>query len=198
LLKFAENHQIPVAETQAGKGAMKWDHSLSVGGIGVTGTKAANELAKQADVIIAIGSRLQDFTTESRTLFNPKTLLIQVNVAPFDVEKHGAIPLLGDCKLVLETLGSDLSTWQSAANWQQTIQENKTEWDAIYEQVTQDTGANYPVTPKCLVQLNVTLMLKISLFALRAVCPVTCTNYGVAMTVKATTLNMAFLAWVMK
>ncbi len=144
LLKFAENHQIPVAETQAGKGAIKWDHPLSVGGIGVTGTKAANELAKQADVIIALGSRLQDFTTESRTLFNPNTLLIQVNVAPFDVEKHGAIPLLGDCKLVLEKLDSDLLTWQSTEKWQQAIQENKTEWDITYEQVTQDTDADLP------------------------------------------------------
>jgi len=144
LLKFAENHQIPVAETQAGKGAMKWDHPLSVGGIGVTGTKAANELAKQADVIIALGSRLQDFTTESRTLFNPNTLLIQVNVAPFDVEKHGAIPVLGDCKLVLEKLDSDLLAWQSTENWQQAIQENRAEWNATYEQVTQDTGANLP------------------------------------------------------
>ena len=144
LLKFAENHQIPVAETQAGKGAIKWDNPLSVGGIGVTGTKAANELAKQADVIIVLGSRLQDFTTESRTLFNAKTLLVHVNVASFDAEKHGALPLQGDCKLMLEKLGNDLSTWQSTQNWQQVIQANKADWDNTYEQVTSDTGASLP------------------------------------------------------
>ena len=144
LLKFAEVHQIPVAETQAGKGAMNWDHPLSVGGIGVTGTKAANELAKKADVIIALGSRLQDFTTESRTLFNTDTLLVQVNVGQFDADKHGALPLQGDCKLMLEKLDIELSQWQSTKDWQQAIQENKAEWDNTYEQATRDTGAALP------------------------------------------------------
>lgn len=144
LLKFAEAHQIPVAETQAGKGAINWDHPLSVGGIGVTGTKAANELAKQADVIIALGSRLQDFTTESRTLFNANTQLVQINVASFDVEKHSALPLQGDCKLMLKKLDNDLLSWQSTKNWQQLIQVNKTEWDNIYEEVTSDTALSLP------------------------------------------------------
>tara|TARA_R110002050_G_scaffold18270_13_gene53543 strand:+ start:138 stop:2012 length:1875 start_codon:yes stop_codon:yes gene_type:complete len=144
LLKFAENHQIPVAETQAGKGALNWNHPLSVGGIGVTGTKAANELANKADVIIALGSRLQDFTTESRTLFNANTLLVHVNVASFDAEKHGALPLQGDCKLMLEKLSHGLSQWQSTRHWQQLIQVKKTEWNTIYEQVTCDAAANLP------------------------------------------------------
>lgn len=144
LLNFAENHQIPVAETQAGKAAINWDHPLSVGGVGVTGTKAANELAKKADIIIALGSRLQDFTTESRTLFNADTVLVQVNVASFDTGKHGALPLQGDCKLMLEKLGADLVTWQSTKNWQQVIQANKADWDNTYEQVTRDTGASLP------------------------------------------------------
>jgi len=144
LIKFAENHQIPIAETQAGKGAIKWDHHLSVGGIGVTGTKSANELAKKADVIIAVGSRLQDFTTESRTLFNDDSLLIQVNIASFDAGKHGALPLQGDCKLMLEKLDIELLNWQSTINWQLTIQTNKANWDKTYELVTCDTGANLP------------------------------------------------------
>ena len=103
LSAFANKHGIPVAETQAGKGVLHWQHKYAVGGIGVTGSEAANLLAKDADVVIAIGTRLQDFTTESRTLFNdPNKILIQINVTTFDAIKHNAIPLVGDAKIALE------------------------------------------------------------------------------------------------
>src|SRR5437870_4691725 len=91
--EFAERHDIPVAETQAGKGAIAWDHYCAVGAIGVTGGAAANTLAAEADVILAVGTRLSDFTTASRSLFrNPSATLIQLNAAGFDAAKHGALP----------------------------------------------------------------------------------------------------------
>jgi 3D-(3,5/4)-trihydroxycyclohexane-1,2-dione acylhydrolase (decyclizing) len=88
LADFASRHEIPVAETQAGKGALRWDHPQNVGAIGVTGSSAANELAARADVIIAIGTRLQDFTTASGSLFrNPERRIIAINACRLDAAK---------------------------------------------------------------------------------------------------------------
>jgi hypothetical protein len=107
LADFAARHGIPVAETQAGKGALTWDHLCAVGAIGVTGSSAANALAAEADVILAIGSRLSDFTTASRTLFcNPELRLIELNIAAYDAVKHGALPLVADAQVGLGALRS--------------------------------------------------------------------------------------------
>ncbi|MBV1909180.1 MAG: 3D-(3,5/4)-trihydroxycyclohexane-1,2-dione acylhydrolase (decyclizing) [Kangiellaceae bacterium] len=144
LNKFSSQHQIPVAETQAGKGALNWKNILSVGGIGVTGSKAANELAREADVIIAIGTRLQDFTTESRTLFNKESQLVQINIGQFDVNKHDAIPLLADCKKALQELTHSLSNWKSSDQWTDKIENLKNEWHTIYETVTADSDDILP------------------------------------------------------
>src|SRR6266446_5090100 len=100
LADFAERHGVPVAETQAGKGALPWDHALAAGALGVTGAASANALAAEADVVLAVGTRLTDFTTASRSLFaNPETVLVQLNVAPFDAAKHAALPLVADAAL---------------------------------------------------------------------------------------------------
>lgn len=99
---FAEKHRIPVGETQAGKSALAWDHPLNFGSIGVTGSSASNAVAEQADVIIAVGTRLQDFTTGSWALFkNPDRRIVSINVAPFDTHKHNSLPLVADAKLGL-------------------------------------------------------------------------------------------------
>ena len=120
LRAFAEAHGIPVAETQAGKGALNWDHPNYVGAIGVTGSDAANQLAQGADVILAVGTRLQDFTTASRTLIQPdKTRLIQLNVARPDADKHGAQPLVTDARRGLQALQAGLAGWQADLKWQQ-------------------------------------------------------------------------------
>ncbi|HEX6529377.1 MAG TPA: thiamine pyrophosphate-binding protein, partial [Burkholderiales bacterium] len=95
LAAFAEAHGVPVAETQAGKGSLAWDHACNVGAIGVTGTAAANKLAAGADVVLAIGTRLGDFATGSRALF-ADAKLIQLNVGAFDAVKHGAVALVAD------------------------------------------------------------------------------------------------------
>src|SRR5437588_612206 len=105
--EFAERHDIPVAETQAGKGAIAWDHYCAVGAIGVTGSSAANALAAEADVILAVGTRLADFTTASRSLFRHSAArLIQLNVAAFDAAKHGAVPLVADARVGPDALGA--------------------------------------------------------------------------------------------
>ncbi|MGD9966248.1 MAG: 3D-(3,5/4)-trihydroxycyclohexane-1,2-dione acylhydrolase (decyclizing) [Hyphomonadaceae bacterium] len=118
LAKFAELSGAPVAETQAGKGALKWDHPSNLGSIGVTGSSAANEAAASADVVVAIGSRLQDFTSGSRTLFERDgCALVQVNVAAHDAHKHGARDVIGDAGAVIEALSSRLEGWRAPQAW---------------------------------------------------------------------------------
>ncbi|WP_176086711.1 3D-(3,5/4)-trihydroxycyclohexane-1,2-dione acylhydrolase (decyclizing) [Martelella sp. HB161492] len=107
---FAERHQIPVAETQAGKSALAAGHPLNLGSIGVTGSSAANHVAESADLIIGLGTRFQDFTTGSRALFNhPGRSIISVNIAPFDTVKHNAIAVTGDVAATLEALEARLA-----------------------------------------------------------------------------------------
>ena len=158
LVRFATEHQIPVAETQAGKGTINWDHPMSLGGIGVTGAKSANELAQKADVVIAFGSRLQDFTTESRTLFDSTTHLVQVNVNGFDTSKHNAMSLQGDCKVILEQLEGELAQWQSSKEWQQSVAVEKIAWNNTYENVTKDTEASLPSDAQVLGAIKETQM----------------------------------------
>lgn len=115
---FIRRHHIPVAETQAGKGSLAWNHPYAVGAIGVTGSAAANKLAEEADVILAVGTRLQDFTTASRSLFNNENvMLVQLNVTPFDAIKHKALPLVTDARVGLEVLSHALGDWQSPKSW---------------------------------------------------------------------------------
>ena len=94
--KFVSALQIPVGETQSGKGALPWEHPMNVGSVGVTGGSACNKLLKEADLIIAVGTRLGDFITGSRTLFNPEARLLTINVCAYDSVKHRAISLVGD------------------------------------------------------------------------------------------------------
>ncbi|MFQ8430535.1 3D-(3,5/4)-trihydroxycyclohexane-1,2-dione acylhydrolase (decyclizing) [Amaricoccus sp. W119] len=105
LRAFAEKHNIPVGETQAGKGALPWDHPLNLGSVGVTGSAATNAVAAEADVVIGVGTRFQDFTTGSWSLFqNPNRRIVSINAAPFDTHKHNALPLIADAKLALEEI----------------------------------------------------------------------------------------------
>jgi 3D-(3,5/4)-trihydroxycyclohexane-1,2-dione acylhydrolase (decyclizing) len=115
LAELAGRTGIPVAETQAGKGALAWDHPQALGAIGVTGSAAANRAAREADLVIGIGTRLQDFTTGSRTLI--KCRQFQVNVATHDAIKHGADAVVGDALVVVEALAERLSGWRVAPRW---------------------------------------------------------------------------------
>jgi 3D-(3,5/4)-trihydroxycyclohexane-1,2-dione acylhydrolase (decyclizing) len=113
LAAFAEATGIAVAETQAGKGALPWNHPNALGSIGVTGSSAANAAAREADLIVGIGTRLQDFTTGSRSLFADKPLF-QVNVQAFDAHMHGAQPVVGDALRTIEALCERLRGWRVA------------------------------------------------------------------------------------
>src|SRR5690606_31375116 len=113
LAAFAERTGLAVAETQAGKGALPWNHANTLGAIGVTGSSAANAAAHDADLVVGIGTRLQDFTTGSRSLF-PQARLFQVNVQALDAHKHGAAPVVGDARSVIEALDGALAGWRCA------------------------------------------------------------------------------------
>ncbi|BBE74806.1 3D-(3,5/4)-trihydroxycyclohexane-1,2-dione acylhydrolase (decyclizing) [Oharaeibacter diazotrophicus] len=109
LAAFAARHRIPVVETQAGKAALGWDDPLNFGSPGVTGSAAANAICAEADLVVGVGTRFQDFTTGSWSLFrNPARRLVSINVAPFDAGKHGAIGLVADAKVALERLSAGL------------------------------------------------------------------------------------------
>jgi len=113
LRSFAEKHQIPVVETQAGKSALPWDHPLNFGPVGVTGGEPANSICEKADVILGVGTRFQDFTTGSWSLFkNPNKKLISLNMAAYDALKHGAVPLLADALAGLDALSEKLSSFK--------------------------------------------------------------------------------------
>src|SRR5208282_3589315 len=105
LASFAESTGIPVCETQAGKGSLSFDHPQQLGAVGVTGTPGANILAREADLVIGIGTRYSDFTSASKTAFqNPGVRFININVMEFDAYKHAALPLTGDARATLEEL----------------------------------------------------------------------------------------------
>jgi 3D-(3,5/4)-trihydroxycyclohexane-1,2-dione acylhydrolase (decyclizing) len=107
---FVRATGIPVGETQAGKGALAWDHPQNLGAVGVTGGLAANRLARQADVVLAVGTRLSDFTTMSKTIFaHPGVRFVSINANEMDAHKHAALALVGDARVALEELGAALA-----------------------------------------------------------------------------------------
>lgn len=131
LQDFAEMFQIPVAETQAGKSALPWDHPCNVGAIGTTGSLAANRLARECDLVIAVGTRLTDFTTASKTAFPPDVTIISINVCGMDTVKMDAVPILADAREGLTAISTALSASNYLSGYSlQEIARNKAEWDA--------------------------------------------------------------------
>jgi 3D-(3,5/4)-trihydroxycyclohexane-1,2-dione acylhydrolase (decyclizing) len=136
LRAFVERTGIPVGETQAGKGAMPYNHPLSLGALGVTGTPGANIMAREADLIIGIGTRYSDFTSASNTAFqNPDAQFININVAEFDAYKRNALPLVGDARATLEELNGLLAGWQTDEAYRARAKEFNAEWDAEVERI---------------------------------------------------------------
>ncbi|OUD08084.1 3D-(3,5/4)-trihydroxycyclohexane-1,2-dione acylhydrolase (decyclizing), partial [Marivivens niveibacter] len=115
LAAFAEKHNIPVSETQAGKSALPTSHPMAFGASGVDGSAASNAVAETADVVIGIGTRFQDFTTGSRTLFREDAKLISINIHGYDANKHGAESLVADAKIALQMLGESLGDYRADA-----------------------------------------------------------------------------------
>jgi len=128
---FAETFGIPVSETQAGKSAMSWKDPMSVGAVGVTGTSAANLLAKDADVVLVVGSRLQDFTTASKQVFDADVKLLHLNVSKFDGLKMGSIMLQADAKSGLESLREELNKagFQTSTAYRDRVAKLQKEWN---------------------------------------------------------------------
>src|SRR2546429_4841125 len=136
LQRFVDQTGIPVGETMAGKGSLRYDHPLSLGAIGATGTFAANRLARDADLVIGIGTRYSDFTTSSKTAFqNPAVRFININVAAFDASKHLALPLVGDARVTLEELLDLLDGYSVEASYRAQAERLHAEWDSEVERI---------------------------------------------------------------
>jgi 3D-(3,5/4)-trihydroxycyclohexane-1,2-dione acylhydrolase (decyclizing) len=129
--RFVRQTGIPIGETQAGKGALPWDHPQVMGAIGATGSLAANRLAKSADLVVGIGTRYADFTTASMTAFqNPDVRFVNINTAEFDAYKVGAIPVIADARTAIEQLSAALPDMRVCREYADEIASVKTEWDA--------------------------------------------------------------------
>ncbi|WP_242157814.1 3D-(3,5/4)-trihydroxycyclohexane-1,2-dione acylhydrolase (decyclizing) [Aestuariivivens sediminis] len=127
---------IPVSETYAGKGSLNYNEPQNLGAIGVTGTPGAIEIANDADVVIGIGTRYSDFTTISKSAFqNPDVQFININVAEFDAFKHGAIPLIGDAKVVLEFINEELSDYHVPQGYKKKTEALNQSWDAFVSEI---------------------------------------------------------------
>lgn len=145
LAAFAESRGIPVVETQAGKGALLWDHPMNLGSVGVTGTAPANAAAAEADLIIAVGTRLQDFTTGSRALFAaPGRILAQVNVAAFDAAKHDAVAVVGDAGATISALEGRLGTWTAPVEWTARSRGRLDQWNDVWAVATAADDSKLP------------------------------------------------------
>jgi len=130
LTAFAEAHGIPVVETIAGRANLLATHPLNIGPIGVTGSDSANAIAQRADVVVAVGTRLQDFTTGSWTAFAKDARLIGVNVGRHDAMKHLSLPVVGDAKLALTALTVALGDYTAPSGWTSQAQDERRKWDA--------------------------------------------------------------------
>lgn len=155
LARFVETHQIPVLETQAGKSALPWDHPCNAGSMGVFGTTAGNALVAEADVLLAVGTRLADFTTASRTVpFSPDAKMISLNVAPLDAIKHYAVPLIGDAKRGLEDLDNGLQSWKAPETWLGKARELTAGWQRFVDEVTAASDARLPTDAQVMGAVN--------------------------------------------
>lgn len=141
---FAEARGIPLAETIAGKGAARHDHPAHVGPIGVIGSTSANAMAAEADVILAIGTRLQDFTTGSWTAFAPEARFISINTARFDATKHRALAVVGDALETVTDLDAGLGDWAAAPEWTAKARAEFAAWNALLDNRQAPTNAPVP------------------------------------------------------
>ncbi len=150
LRALVEATGIPVGTSQAGGGALNWDHPQNLGGVGATGTLAANRLAADADVIIGIGTRYSDFTTASRTAFqNPEVVFVNINVASFDAYKHGSqLPVIADAREALTELATELEGFQISPEYAERIAREKAGWDAAVDAAFAPSGVALPGQPE--------------------------------------------------
>ncbi len=136
LAKFAAATGIPVCETQAGKGSLPFDHPQQLGAIGVTGTPGANSIAREADLIMGVGTRYSDFTTASKTAFqNSSVRFININVAEFDAYKHAALPLAGDARVTIEELGLAVGSYGVGSEYRRKVEKLRADWEREVDRI---------------------------------------------------------------
>ncbi|WP_404402961.1 3D-(3,5/4)-trihydroxycyclohexane-1,2-dione acylhydrolase (decyclizing) [Pelagibacterium halotolerans] len=145
LKAFAEKYGVPVLETQAGKSTLPHTHPLAMGSVGVTGTSASNDLAMQTDVVFAVGTRMQDFTTGSWALFrNPEMKIVALNTQAFDAGKHNAVPVVGDAKIGLADIDAQLSGWSAPSAWTEEAKAGKAKWQEASDAVRAPSNTELP------------------------------------------------------
>jgi 3D-(3,5/4)-trihydroxycyclohexane-1,2-dione acylhydrolase (decyclizing) len=136
LRELIDRTAIPVSETMAGKGSLRFDHPLNLGAIGATGTLAANRIARETDLVIGIGTRYSDFTTASKTAFqHPNVRFVNINVTGFDAAKHSALPLIGDARATLEELSLALGDYRVSEEYRRQAQSLHDEWEHEVERI---------------------------------------------------------------
>ncbi|TSA81807.1 3D-(3,5/4)-trihydroxycyclohexane-1,2-dione acylhydrolase (decyclizing) [Deinococcus detaillensis] len=155
LAALVEATGIPFCESQAGKGAVRWDHTQNAGPVGSIGGLAANRLARDADLILAVGTRLGDFVTASKTAFqNPEVKVIGLNVAAMDAAKLGALSLVADARTGLETLLGALGSYQVDAEYTREVTDLKSQWDAAVDEQRRDSGSTPPSQGSVIGRVN--------------------------------------------
>ena len=155
LKDFVEATGIPVAETQAGKGSLPYDHPSALGAVGVTGTRGANLIAREADVVIGIGTRWTDFTTASKTAFqNPDVRFVNVNVADFDAAKHAGLALVGDARATIEALAGELAGYGVEEGYREQVAREVQEWDREVERFYAPSDEPLPAQSEVIGAVN--------------------------------------------
>jgi len=158
LRRFAEATGIPVADTQAGKGALSWDHPQAVGGVGSTGSPVANELAADADVVIGIGTRYSDFTTASRTAFQHQDVrFVNLNVTALDAAKHSGVMMVADARDGLEALTAEMAGHRVDTQYVTAYTERLTRWNAVVDRAFHLDHGPLPAQTEVLGALNETV-----------------------------------------
>ncbi|WP_404291827.1 3D-(3,5/4)-trihydroxycyclohexane-1,2-dione acylhydrolase (decyclizing) [Microvirga sp. RSM25] len=142
--RFAEKHGIPLAETIAGKGAVTHDHPAHVGPIGIVGSTSANALAAEADVILAVGTRLMDFTTGSWTCFSPDARFISINAARYDATKHRALAVVADARETIEELAEAVQGWKADTAWSERGRVEFAKWNSMLDGFQRPTNDPIP------------------------------------------------------
>jgi 3D-(3,5/4)-trihydroxycyclohexane-1,2-dione acylhydrolase (decyclizing) len=155
LQSFIEKTGIPVAFTQAGKGSFSDAHPLSLGAIGVTGTEAADRIAEQADLVIALGTRLSDFTTASKTQFQAEGVrFVGINLSSYDARKHGAFPLVGDARRALDGLAQALSGYSTSNEYRREVSDARERWVSRRRQIVGGTPGRSLTQAQAIAILN--------------------------------------------
>ena len=144
LAAFAEKHGIPICETIAGKGTVTHDHPAHVGPIGIVGSTSANAMAAEADVILAVGTRLMDFTTGSWTAFSPEAKFVAVNAARFDAHKHRAYPVVADALEAINEIEASIGDWKADAAWTEKGKVEFAKWNSALDGYQKPTNAPVP------------------------------------------------------